>query len=87
MPTGSLHHRYSPAFLVGLMIVVFVCTYLLANGKPRDMTQRSPELESAFKAAPKQDLQDLLGIKVHVGTVKALHWYVRECILREATPL
>jgi predicted nucleotidyltransferase len=35
-----------------------------------------------------QDLQQqLLGIKVHVGTEKALHWYVRDRILREATPL
>ncbi len=34
-----------------------------------------------------QDLQDLLGIKVHVGTEKSLHWYVRDRILREATPL
>ena len=29
----------------------------------------------------------LLGIKVHVGTEKSLQWYVRESILREATPL
>jgi predicted nucleotidyltransferase len=34
-----------------------------------------------------QDLQALLGIKVHVGTEKSLHWYVRDRILREATPL
>lgn len=34
-----------------------------------------------------QDLQELLGTKVHVGTEKALHWYVRDRILREATPL
>lgn len=34
-----------------------------------------------------QDLQELLGIKVHVGTEKSLHWYVRDEILREATPL
>ena len=34
-----------------------------------------------------QDLQELLGIKVHVGTEKSLHWYVRDKILREATPL
>ncbi len=34
-----------------------------------------------------QDLQELLGMKVHVGTEKSLHWYVRERILREATPL
>jgi len=34
-----------------------------------------------------QDLQELLGMKVHVGTEKSLHWYVRERILREAMPL
>jgi hypothetical protein len=34
-----------------------------------------------------QDLQVLLGIGVHVGTEKSLHWYARERILREATPL
>jgi uncharacterized protein len=34
-----------------------------------------------------QDLQELLGIKVHVGTEKSLHWYVRDRILQEATPL
>jgi hypothetical protein len=34
-----------------------------------------------------QDLQELLGVRVHVGTEKSLHWYVRERILREATPL
>ena len=33
-----------------------------------------------------QDLQELLGMKVHVGTEKSLHWYVRDRILREATP-
>ncbi|MEZ5353758.1 MAG: nucleotidyltransferase family protein [Bryobacteraceae bacterium] len=34
-----------------------------------------------------QDLEELLGVKVHVGTEAALHWYVRDRILREATPL
>ena len=34
-----------------------------------------------------QDLQELLGIKVHVGTEKSFHWYVRDRILREAAPL
>jgi len=34
-----------------------------------------------------QDLQELLGVKVHVGTERSLHWYVRDRILREATPL
>jgi predicted nucleotidyltransferase len=34
-----------------------------------------------------QNLQELLGVRVHVGTEKSLHWYVRDRILREATPL
>ena len=34
-----------------------------------------------------QDLQELLGVPVHIGTEKALHWYVRDRILREAQPL
>jgi hypothetical protein len=34
-----------------------------------------------------EDLQELLGMKVHVGTERSLHWYVRDRILREATPL
>ncbi len=34
-----------------------------------------------------EDLQELLGMKVHVGTEKSLHWYVRDRILREAKPL
>ena len=34
-----------------------------------------------------QDLRELPGIKVHAGTEKPLHWYVRDRILREATAL
>ena len=34
-----------------------------------------------------QDLESLLKTKVHVGTEKSLHWYVRDRILQEATPL
>ncbi len=33
-----------------------------------------------------QDLQELLWIKVHIGT-ESLHWFAREKILREAMPL
>jgi hypothetical protein len=33
------------------------------------------------------DLQDLLGRKVDLVTEKALHWYIRDRILREAVPL
>ena len=38
-------------------------------------------------AALVEDLQELLGMKVHIGTEQSLHWYVRDRILREATPL
>jgi len=34
-----------------------------------------------------QDLHDLLGVDVHLGTEESLHWYVRDRILREAAPL
>jgi predicted nucleotidyltransferase len=34
-----------------------------------------------------EDLQELLGMKVHAGTERSLHWYVRDRILRKATPL
>jgi uncharacterized protein len=34
-----------------------------------------------------EDLQDLLGVKVHLGTEKSLHWYARDRILGEAAPL
>jgi predicted nucleotidyltransferase len=34
-----------------------------------------------------EDLQELLGVRVHVGTENSLHWYARARILCEATPL
>jgi uncharacterized protein len=34
-----------------------------------------------------QDLEDLLGCKVDVVSEKALHWYIRDRILKEAIPL
>jgi hypothetical protein len=34
-----------------------------------------------------EDLQELLGMRVHVGTERSLHWYVRDRILREAAAL
>jgi uncharacterized protein len=34
-----------------------------------------------------EDLRELLGVKVHVGTEKSLHWYVRDRMLRDATQL
>lgn len=37
--------------------------------------------------ALRQDLEDLLGLEVDVVTEKALHWYIRDRVLREAVPL
>ena len=34
-----------------------------------------------------QDLEDLLGRKVQVGTDNTLHWYIRDRVLAQAVPL
>ena len=34
-----------------------------------------------------QDLEDLLGRKVDVVSERALHWYIRDRVLKEARPL
>ena len=34
-----------------------------------------------------QDLEDLLGRKVDVVNEKALHWYIKDRVLKEARPL
>jgi len=34
-----------------------------------------------------QDIEDLLGCKVDVVSERALHWYIRDRILKEAVPL
>lgn len=34
-----------------------------------------------------QDLEDILGRKVDVVTESALHWYIRDRVKKEATPL
>jgi predicted nucleotidyltransferase len=34
-----------------------------------------------------QDLEEALGVRVHVGSERSLHWYVRQRILNEAIPL
>jgi predicted nucleotidyltransferase len=35
----------------------------------------------------KQDLEDLLGVTVDIGSERGLHWYIRDEVLREAVPL
>ena len=34
-----------------------------------------------------QDLEDLLGCKVHVVTEGGIHWYIKDRVLKEAVPL
>lgn len=45
--------------------------------------KRSPFFPGGLLA----DLEDLLGCKVHVVTENALHWYIRDRVLKEAVPL
>lgn len=35
----------------------------------------------------KQDLEDLLGVAVDIGSEAGLHWFIRDEVLREAVPL
>lgn len=51
------------------------------------LVQLSPESSLLDLIAIKQDLEDLLGCKVDVVTEAALSPYIREKVLKEATPL
>lgn len=46
-----------------------------------------PERTSFFPGGLIADLQDLLGREVDVVTEDALHWYIRERVIKEAIPL
>ncbi len=46
-----------------------------------------PNRSPFFPAGLKIDLEELLGRKVDVLTENALHWYIRERVLKEAVPL
>lgn len=35
----------------------------------------------------KQDLEDLLGVTVDIGSERGLHWFIQDEVLREAVPL
>lgn len=35
----------------------------------------------------KQDLEDLLGVTVDIGSERGLHWFIRDEVLREAVSL
>lgn len=47
----------------------------------------SPEHSPFFPGGLIADLEDLLHRKVDVVTEKALHWYIRDQIVKEAIPL
>ena len=46
-----------------------------------------PDRTPFFPGGLLADLEDLLGCKVDVVTEDALHWYIRERVLKEAVPL
>jgi len=51
------------------------------------LVDAGPVTSAFFPAGLLVDLEDLLGRKVDVVTERALHWYIRDRILKEAKPL
>jgi uncharacterized protein len=51
------------------------------------LVELEPERSLLDHVALVQDLEETLGRKVDVVTEKALHWYIRDKILKEAVPL
>ena len=51
------------------------------------LVDAGPATTAFFPAGLRVDLEDLLGRKVDVVTERALHWYIRDRILKEAKPL
>ncbi|TSA12519.1 MAG: DNA polymerase subunit beta [Deltaproteobacteria bacterium] len=51
------------------------------------LIEAGPERTPWFPGGLIADLEELLGCRVDVVTEKALHWYIRERVLKEAVPL
>jgi uncharacterized protein len=51
------------------------------------LVEMEPGASLLDHVALKHDLEDLLQIKVDVINDRALHWYIRDRVLAEATPL
>lgn len=51
------------------------------------LAQVRPVHSSWFPASLIADLENLLGRKVDIVTQEALHWYIRDRVLKEAVPL
>ena len=65
----------------------------MARGEARSdsdidfLVEVEPVHTAWFPAGLVADLEDLLGHRVHVVTRDALHWYIRDQVLKEAVPL
>jgi predicted nucleotidyltransferase len=51
------------------------------------LVEWEPDRSLLDVVALKQDLEDLLGVTVDIGSERGLHWFIREEVLREAVPL
>lgn len=51
------------------------------------LVDAGPETSSWFPAGLIIDLEELLGREVDVVTEEALHWYIKDEVLKEAAPL
>lgn len=51
------------------------------------LVEFEPERSLLDHIALIQDLEELLGCKVDVVNEKALHWYIRDKVIKEARPL
>jgi predicted nucleotidyltransferase len=51
------------------------------------LIDRGPQRSPWFPSGLILELEELLGCKVDVVTSKAIHWYIRDRILKEAVPL
>ena len=51
------------------------------------LVDAGPTCSFFFPGGLVADLQELLGRPVHVLTEPAIHWYIRDRVLREAVPL
>ena len=51
------------------------------------LVEAGPEHSAWFPGGLVAELEELLGCKVDVVTENALHWYIRDQVLKEAVPL
>ena len=51
------------------------------------LVEAGPKRAPFFPAGLKEDLEALLGHRVDVVTPGALHWYIKDRVMREARPL